>query len=80
MVVKKIITKQNSTMLYKILFDLILNNVKILVEKKNSKAQVTLRINYTEKNITSDLPDEIDKVLYSVRRKSGYYVSDRFGK
>ena len=49
-------------------FDLILNNIKILVEK-NWKAQVTLRINYTEKNITPDLPDEIDKVLHSVRGK-----------
>lgn len=49
-------------------FDLILNNIKKLVEK-NTKAKVTLRINYTEKNISSDLPDQIDKVLHSVREK-----------
>nr|WP_308533089.1 radical SAM protein [uncultured Prevotella sp.] len=49
-------------------FDLILENIKMLVEKY-PKAEVTLRINYTHKNFTEELPDHIDKVLHSVRNK-----------
>lgn len=49
-------------------FDLILENIKMLVEK-HPKAEVTLRINYTHKNITKELPDQIDKILHSVRNK-----------
>lgn len=49
-------------------FDLILNNVKLLV-KKHPKAEVTLRINYTHKNITMDLPNQIDEVLHTVKNR-----------
>lgn len=49
-------------------FDLILHNVVLIVQNL-PEAKVTLRINYTHNNITSEFPKQVDSIAHVIKDK-----------
>ncbi len=57
-------TKKSSTISNS--FELILRNI-VLIAQIIPDARITLRINYTHKNLTEELPQQVDEILHDVK-------------